>query len=275
MRVGYVQFAPAFGDKDANLERVEGLLQGAKADLIILPELFATGYIFESREELFDLAESRNGVTFERLKNLSRESGTTIVAGLAERDGDSCYNSAFAFSEGEIVGSYRKVHLFNREKELFTPGDTRFSAFDLEAGRIGLMICFDWIFPEATRLLALDGAQVICHPSNLVLPYCPQAMITRCIENGVFAITANRVGSEARAGLQLEFIGMSQIIGPRGDVLVRSGQEEVVRVIDIQPHQADDKMVTERNHILEDRRPEFYNGLCKGGKDETAPLSMP
>jgi predicted amidohydrolase len=265
MRVGYIQFTPVFGLKEANIERVGDLLSGAKADLVVLPELFSTGYVFESRDELEALAEDESGPTFSALKDLSTKAGMAIVAGIAEHSGRECYNSCFLFAGGEVRGRYRKAHLFDREKELFSPGDGPFVVYDLNGVGVGLMVCFDWIFPEVSRLLALRGAQIICHPSNLVLPYCPRAMITRCIENRVFAITANRTGVESRAGIELRFIGISQVIGPRGEVLVRAGsEEEGLRVIDIEPSLATDKMVTPRNHVLADRRAELYGELCKG-----------
>jgi predicted amidohydrolase len=264
MRVGYLQFGPVFGSKQANHKRVADFLGGVKADLIVLPELFSTGYLFESRAELCELAEDEGGEDHAFLRQMSKDTGATIVAGIAEKEADSCYNTCLLCSGGEVRARYRKVHLFDREKELFTPGNLPFPVYDLGGTRIGLMVCFDWIFPESARLLALKGAQIICHPSNLVLPYCPRAMITRCIENGVFAITTNRVGTEARAGLELTFIGLSQVVGPRGEILVRADEkEEDVRVIDINPSLADDKMVTPRNHVLEDRRPELYGDLCK------------
>jgi predicted amidohydrolase len=263
MRVGYVQFGPTFGCKGENCKRVADFLSQVKADLVVLPELFSTGYLFESKEELLELAEDENGETFTFLKDLSRETRAAIVASVAEREDGSCYNTCLLCWDGEVRARYRKIHLFDREKELFTPGNLPFEVYDLGEVRIGLMVCFDWIFPESVRILALKGAQVVCHPSNLVLPYCPRAMITRCIENSVFAITTNRVGTEARAGLELTFIGLSQIVGPRGEILTRAGErEEGLRVIDIDPADADDKMVTARNHVLADRRPEFYSDLC-------------
>jgi predicted amidohydrolase len=263
MRVGYLQFGPIFGKKQANRERVAGFLSDVKADLIVLPEFFASGYVFESREELMELAEEDGGETFAFMNELSLSMGSAIVGSVAERDGDSCYNTCVLCAGGEVKARYRKVHLFDREKELFAPGDLPFDVYDLGGVRIGMMICFDWVFPEAMRALALKGAQIVCHPSNLVLPYCPRAMITRCIENGVYAITTNRVGTEARAGLELTFIGMSQVIGPRGDVLMRANEEEEdLRVIDIDPRLANDKMITQRNHLIDDRRPDFYKDIC-------------
>jgi predicted amidohydrolase len=263
MRVGYLQFAPAFGLKNANHERVAGFISEVKADLIVLPELFSTGYLFESKDELRELAEDQGGESQTFLEELSGDSGIALVASIAERAGEDCYNTCLLCVGGETRARYRKIHLFDREKELFAQGDLPFPVYNLGAARVGLMVCFDWIFPESARLLALKGAQIICHPSNLVLPYCPRAMITRCIENGVFAITTNRVGTESRAGLELTYIGLSQVVAPRGEILVRADDhEEDLRVIEINPALADNKMVTARNDLLKDRRPEFYGDLC-------------
>jgi len=121
------------------------------------------------------------------------------------------------------------------------------------------MICFDWIFPEAARTLALKGADIICHPSNLVLPYCQTAMVTRCLENHVFAITANRIGTEQRGVRTLTFTGGSQVTDTKGKILHRASTDrEEVAVIEIDPQLAQDKHATANNHIFNDRRPEMY-----------------
>ena len=122
-----------------------------------------------------------------------------------------------------------------------------------------MMICFDWYFPESARTLALRGAQIVAHPSNLVLPNCPNAMPVRSLENRVFAVTSNRVGTEDRGGTSLTFIGQSQITSPRGEILHRCpAVGAAVSVVEITPELADNKFATERNHLLNDRRPEFY-----------------
>jgi predicted amidohydrolase len=158
------------------------------------------------------------------------------------------------------MGVYRKTHLFFEEKLWFTPGDTGFQIWETEIGRIGIMICFDWFFPESMRTLALMGADIIAHPSNLILPYCPQAMPLRCLENRVYAVTANRIGEERRKqGQTLKFIGQSLIASPEGKVLTRSSQnEEAMAIAEIVPELARNKSLNSMNDIFDDRRPEMY-----------------
>ena len=123
------------------------------------------------------------------------------------------------------------------------------------------MICFDWRFPETARTLALAGADLIAHPSNLVLPHCPQAMVTRCLENRVFAITADRTGVEERVhGHPLHFIGQSQVVDPDGNVLYRASKnDEEVRVVEIDINKARDKSINSKNDLFEDRRHDLYS----------------
>ena len=121
-----------------------------------------------------------------------------------------------------------------------------------------MMICFDWRFPESARKLALLGAQIICHPSNLVMPHCPDAMVTRALENNVYTITCDRIGKENRIGREIRFIGKSRIISPDGHVLAQLEAEEGYLETEIDPELADNKAITPHNEIFSDRRPEFY-----------------
>lgn len=259
MKVGFIQTSPEFGNREANFEEVLRLSEGVKADLLVLPELFASGYAFTSKDEARSLSEDHRGPTAEFLTGLARRVEGAVVAGFPERDGSSLYNSSMLVDSTGVLGVYRKVHLFAREKEWFTPGDKPFAVYRLPGAVVGMMICFDWIFPEAARSLALAGAQVIAHPANLVLPYCQEAMKTRCLENRVFAVTANRVGREHRGEDDLTFTGASQVTGPKGEIMFRSHTENTgVHTLEIDPSAAYDKRVTPRNDILADRRPELY-----------------
>ena len=259
MKVGFLQTSPIFGEKDKNVDIAISRIKQLDADLVVLPELFNTGYQFTSKEEALTLSEKvPEGKTTKALVSLSKEKCVYIVAGMAEQDNGRCYNSAVLVGPNGFMGCYRKLHLFYNEKQWFEPGDTNLRVYDIGHAKIGIMICFDWFFPEVARYLAVKGADVICHPSSLVLPYCPQAMITRCIENRVFAITANRIGSENRSGETLTFIGTSQILGTKGEVLYRASSNlEESTVIEINAENARDKQVTRLNHIFNDRRVTF------------------
>jgi len=262
--VAAVQTEPFFGRVTSNVEAALALVPGNCA-LAVLPELFATGYQFRTRDEVASFAEElgpdcRPGPILGRLLAHAASSGTTLVAGLAERAGARLFNSAVLVRPDGTRGLYRKVHLFMDEKQLFDPGDLAFPVFPAAGTQVGMMICFDWLFPEAARSLALAGAAVIAHPCNLVLPWCQEAMITRCLENGVHAVTANRVGREDRAGFELAFSGGSQIVAPRGERLVRLDRTGTgAAVARIEPGTPGTPL-TAHNDVLGDRRPELYRG---------------
>lgn len=259
---GFVQFAPRRCDVGRNIATIETLLCDVKADLLVLPELANSGYMYASPADLAPYAEPADGSGsfLAALQRLAGSTGGVVVAGFAELTPAGLYNSAAAVSAAGIIQLYRKTHLFWDEKTLFLPGDSGFRVFEHGGARIGMMICFDWYFPESARTLALRGAQIIAHPSNLVLPHCQTAMVTRCLENRVFAITTNRYGTEALDGATpLTFTGASQVMDARGSRICRAPVEgDSVMVVEIDPTLADDKQVTARNHLFADRRPEMY-----------------
>ncbi len=262
IKVGFYQSEPVFGKKSENLKRALDVIEAIdEVDLIVLPEFFATGYQFISNEEVQDLSEAvPYGKTTLHLSGISEKKKIFIIAGLPEKRGDKYYNSAIITGPEGFLGVYRKTHLFFEEKLFFTPGDTGFRVWETSIGRIGIMICFDWFFPESMRTLALLGAEIVAHPSNLVLPYCPHAMPFRCLENRIYAITANRVGEEKRRnGQGYNFIGMSQVTSPNGEVIVRASEDkEEVRIIEIDLNLAKNKAINKYNDLFKDRRPEFY-----------------
>jgi 5-aminopentanamidase len=226
LRAAVVQTDPVFGEVTANVAAALAQVP-ADCDLAVLPELFATGYQFVDRAEALALAEPiPDGPTCRQLRELAAASGTTLVAGLAERAGDQVFNSAVLMRPDGTHELYRKVHLFWDEKVVFDAGDLGFPVFAACGTTLGIMICFDWIFPEAARTLALRGAQIICHPSNLVLPHCPNSMPVRALENRVFTLTANRVGHEHRTATPLTFIGNSRIISPDAATIGHCGDTE-------------------------------------------------
>ena len=267
MRVGFLQFAPKFGEKEWNVKRIEEFLTQKDADLWVLPELCTTGYQFTKKSELLELAEPvARGPSIQALLRFAREKHTYLVLGFAERDGENFYNSAAVLGPEGVLGVYRKVHLFFQERHWFSPGNLPFSVVKIKGIPVGVMICYDHMFPEAARVLALKGAWILAHPANFVLPGLGQlTMRVRALENRVFAVTANRVGTEARAEPALTFTGMSQIVSPKGEILATGGKEtEEAVVVEINPAEAEDKYLTPLNHIFRDRRPEFYRELLEG-----------
>jgi len=262
--VGYYQFYPRFGQIGENLDRVVSALRDVTADVIVLPELAFTGYLFKDQRETFALAEDpEHSPTLDRLITLCRKQNFYLVTGFAERQGENVYNSTLLLGPEGLLKTYRKLHLFGQEKACFEPGNLPLSVHEIRGMKIGMMVCFDWAFPEVARVLALQGADILCHPANLVLAYCQQAMITRCLENSVYAITANRFGLDNRPHGTLTFTGQSQIVAPDGSILHRSGPDAddlFITTIDI--NKARNKWLTPQNHVMNDRRPEFYRTIC-------------
>lgn len=258
MRIGYVQFEPALGRRDETLARLERLLPAAGvADLLVLPELCNSGYNFESPAQAWESSEEIGASVFvDFLADHCRRRNRFVVSGFNERAAGSLYNAAILVGPGGLVGVYRKLHLFLNEKDVFQPGNLKLPVFRTELGVIGLLVCFDWVFPEAWRALALQGAEIIAHPSNLVLVgFAQQAVPVHALTNRVFVVTANRIGREG----DLHFTGNSLIAGPDGGVLRRAPTAEAevgTAVVDL--GLARNKMITPRNHLFRDRRPEVY-----------------
>jgi predicted amidohydrolase len=266
MRLAVVQSKPALGAIEENLAAVQRLIGKSEFDLVLLPELFASGYFFHDIEQVRRLSEViPEGPGAQFILELASRKGAYVCGGILEREHDRLFNTALLAGPDGEIGRYRKLHLFNEEKLWFTPGNRPPVVYDLEIGRIGILICFDWRFPEVARLLAIQGAQLLLQPANLVQPYCQDAMVTRCLENGVFAATANRVGSDTKPdGTRLLFTGRSQVVTPQGKVLKRTSENRtVVFATDIQLSDADIKTVTEHNHLLYDRKPEHYGAITR------------
>ena len=161
MKVGYFQNHPEFGEVQRNLEQVASRLGSVDCDLLVLPEFAFSGYQFVSREEVLELSEQiPDGSTTQACLELARRHGMHLVVGLPEQAGGHCYNSAIVVGPLGFLGCYRKTHLFYEETLFFSPGDSGFKVWDIGSARIGVMICFDWYYPESARTLALQGAEI-------------------------------------------------------------------------------------------------------------------
>lgn len=262
-RVAFLQGRPEFGETEHNLERALALSATVEASLVVVPELWSTGYVFSSKQEVASLAEdAETGATARALSWAARREKRHYVAGFAEVSRGRIYNSAMLVGPSGVKAVYRKLHLFEREQEWFTPGNIPLAVHRVGPARIGMLVCYDWRFPETARVLTLLGADVLAHPSNLVFANAQEAMRVRSIENRVATITANRVGTEKRPGGTVAFTGRSQIVDPTGEVLVRATKvAETARAADLDLSVARDKRLTKRTYLLSPRRPEMYGAL--------------
>jgi len=260
-KIGLCQFRPELLNKTSNIQKMVNMVKGINADLIVFPELATSGYAFTSKAEVFSVADAfESSQTTDIFSELAKVNNTTYVLGFPELSDDELYNSAMLVNPDGSKHIYRKVHLFNEEKLWFHPGDLGLNVVIAKNGvNVGMMICFDWIFPEAARTLMLKGASILVHCANLVLPWCQQAMVTRSLENRVFSVTCNRIGQEVNGEKDFYFTGTSQTISPKGEILCRLNEtEETVKIVEIETDEANDKNITPYNNLLLDRRREWY-----------------
>lgn len=264
MKTAIVQNNPVWGEKSDNIDKLFALMESKEAELYILPEMSYSGYQLTSREEAAALADKVNSENINRFVDWSKSHNSAIILGFPESATDGrLYNSAIFITPEGDRNVYRKTHLFYKEKIYFAPGNSGFNVYEWRGVKIGLAICFDWYFSESFRCLALLGADLIAHCSNLVMPYCQRADYARAIENRVYIATANRVGHEERDGEKLLFTGQSVLVSPRGDYLIDAPKDKTgIFTAEIDPRLSRDKKLNEFNDVLNDRRVIFYkNGL--------------
>ena len=233
VRAGLYQFDCRFGQIEENTIAVENALRGEAFDLLVLPELFTTGYFFAGPEEALQLSEPiPDGPTTQFLARLAKGHQAYIVAGLAETGRDRAYNSAVVVGPNGYMGHHRKIHLTGLETGIFAPGN-RGSVFSLGGIRVGLAICYDLWFPELTRQYLRMDVQLICHPANFGGSMTLDVARARAVENVSAVITANRIGVEEGPEGKESFRGESRIIAPSGDILNQAGGEEALLWADL------------------------------------------
>jgi predicted amidohydrolase len=244
-------------DIAANLRLMERLAEQAAADraaLLVLPELFLTGYNIGAA--VAALAEPCNGPSAEAIAAIARRLGLCIAYGYPERTADGVYNSAAVIDRnGRLLANYRKIHLWGDfESTQFRPGRTS-ELFELDGQRLGLMICYDLDFPELARSLALAGADGAITISATTVPYTivpRQVVPTRAYENSMFVVFANRAGEEHGQ----RYTGESCIAGPDGSILLSCGETEMLATVDLAPARYAD--YRREHRYMQDRRPELY-----------------
>jgi N-carbamoylputrescine amidase len=274
--IASIQMAPRIGEKEYNLARSIELIDEAAADgakVIVLPELCNSGYVFESRDEAFALAETiDDGVTVRAWTELAARLRITLVAGFAEREGDKLYNSAAVIGPRGVLGRYRKLHLWCDEQLFFEPGNLGVPVFHTPYGRVACAICYDIWFPEVFRMAALRGADLLCVPTNWVpMPAQPEHMpvmanmlaMGGAHANGLVVAAADRVGTERGQ----PFLGRSIIVDGHGWPAAgpASATEEEVLIATLNLADARrNRQLNAFNHVLRDRRTDFY-GMTEYG----------
>ncbi len=262
-RVALAQTEPCLFDKAANLEKAERYIREAAAQgatLVMFPELHLTGYTLGDRA--VELAETTNGPCMSQVAALARSHGIAVMMGYAElgEDGRSAYDALFfADRSGQVIGSYRKTHLYNQENEWFVAG-TETPVFDWAGQKVGPLICYDLEFPEMTRLLALQGAEWLAVSTGNMRPYDHLQEIyiqARAAENRVWIALANRVGQEGR----IEFFGESAVSDPFGRIVAKAGNTETLLLAEI------DLAFNAQAHCdgnyLAERKPRLYSLLVE------------
>ncbi len=262
MKLSVIQFQPQFGELEANAAKILSYCENIESDILVFPELAFSGYDFTNRDEALSYSEEFGTVYTGELQNISTRLNKIICVGFVERKDDKLFNAAaLIFPDSKYSASYHKVHLFFRERFVFDEAEkgyfvVNYPDFDIN---IGPMICYDWRFPEASRTLALKGADLILCPSNLVTKVWHIATPARALENKVYFAVANRTGFENRNGNDLEFNGGSVIHSYNGNNLAKASysSEEVISA-EIYPEETRKKSFNEFNDIFTDRRPKFY-----------------
>jgi predicted amidohydrolase len=266
MLVGLAQLAPAVGDVAANVDRcLIALTEAHQAgcQLVVFPECALSGYMFSDRATARAAAVAVGGPAVAALVDCCAALKLNCVIGVLLVDGERLWNSALLIGPDGVAGRYDKTHIPRLGVDNFVePGNRPYRVHDTAVGRLGLQICYDWRFPEVTRTLALAGAELIamptCSPSSSaeLADYIPR---TRAVENAVFLVMVNRVGTDGPA----DFVGRSQAVDPDGRVLIDAGGQEGLVVVDLDLDQARSK---DRNqgdglyelHLVKDRRPDLY-----------------
>lgn len=266
MNITIIQNSPQLFKLKENKDDIISKINQSNSDIIVFPELSTSGYFFQNRNEVLKIALSSDDQFFEKIQTISTKKNQIICLGFAEVENKNrltkLYNSAILiFPNPQLKYVYRKTHLFYKERYCFEEGNTGFNViYDESNGiKIGLMICYDWRFPESARALALKGADLILCPSNLVTELWTKVMPARAIENKVFLAVANRIGTEIRNEETLIFNGNSAFYDTNGNMLTSFSDNNLdEQTIQFDYMESRNKKFNSINDIFIDRRDKWY-----------------
>ncbi len=293
MKVALIQ-QKYYGSKEKTINKTVEMISKTNSDLVVLQELHQNEYFCKSEDtKFFDYADDyKKDIKF--WSNISKKFDIVLVTSLFEKRADGIYhNTAYVFDKGKIAGKYRKMHIPDDpgfyEKFYFTEGDLGFEPINTSVGRLGVLVCWDQWYPEAARIMALKGAEVLIYPTAIGWLECPKNRIDELCEkentkeekqkmldawisvqrghavaNGLPVITVNRVGSEKdESGVLegIEFWGNSFVLGPQGEFLARAGMKEEIIEVEIDLNSS--KEIRKIWPFLRDRRIDSYKCLQK------------
>ena len=282
IRVAACQIDPHLGDVEDNLERIERAVadaaaQGAK--LVVLPEAATTGYVFDSLDEARAVAQRATAMAGDRLADLATAQGVALIVGTLEVEGYEVFNTALIYAEDGRRYRYRKIHLpFLGVDRFATPGPDAPEVYDLAGMRVGVLICYDLRFPEAARICALDGADLIALPTNwpVGVTFHPAIFApSRAAENHVYLLACDRVGTER----DTTFIGRSILLDTNGKALATASdtdEEIIVGEVDWElARQTHHRRIPGEHEwdTIGDRRPGLYGRLLEPARDRLHPPS--
>jgi predicted amidohydrolase len=264
VRIACCQMDPTLGDLAANAEAIEAQIRDAVtggADVIVLPELATSGYMFADADEARAAALAPTDSTFAKWSAAAGDS--IVVGGFCERgDDDRLYNSAVMVDANGVLACYRKTHLWDREKLIFTPGDALPPVVKTKHGVVAVMVCYDLEFGELTRRVALDRAELIAAPVNWPLFPRPEGEHPGEVITAMSTARTNKVAIACcdRAGVERgqQWTEGTAIIDPDGWVIAAAGPGPAMAVADVDLAATHDKTLTEHVHLLDDRRIDLY-----------------
>jgi predicted amidohydrolase len=256
LRISLVQISPMLGNKDSNLSQIYNSMLEAKnqqSDLVVFPELFLTGY--DVGKNLNNFAETIEGSSINKIKVMCKDHSIYSIVGFPEIDEKHNYyiSSAVIDNQGNLVGSYRKTHLFDKEKFYFKKGE-EFKVFHTKIGKIGIMICYDLEFPEVARSLKLMGAEIIIVLTANMSPYEEYQnvyMRSRAMENEIPIVICNRLGNEG----EMSFFGDSMVVDGKGKVLYHMGRSPGIGTVTLPSSTTLDLKL----NYIKNRRPDIYS----------------
>jgi len=282
IRVAACQIDPQLGDVDRNLEHIERVVAeaaAAGAKLVVLPEAAVTGYVFENLDEALTVAQRAVAVAEQRLADAALKAGVALIVGTLEAEAREVFNTALIFSGDGRRFRYRKMHLPYLGVDRFaTPGPDAPEVYDLAGMRVGVLICYDLRFPEAARICALEGADLVALPTNwpVGVQFHPGIFApARAAENHVYVLACDRVGDERGT----TFIGRSILLDCNGkELAVASDTEEAILFGEVDPdlaRQTHHRRIPGEHEwdTINDRRPGLYGRLLKPARDRLHPPS--